>query len=685
MPETINRDIQTQIDQNLPVIATEEGVTLYDALPKIDQDLDQPLRMSASFPTADSKLNVRASLINKANGSTSSANTVASQVLDFPDSTVDFQTGATTGGTFDFTLPSFVAGLYVRAGLTLLSDNKIKILFSSPEATIGALPNPGTLIVKGGQKIGWIDLQSTAPGQFKTADSATNIIENDKIYNFGVGGGEGGEGGGLAVFPADGYKEVIFDEFNELLGADDSIVEETITNGNQFGIENAGFRLSCQKGINCTTSGTNFSLSSLPSFTIAVGDVIFDYVSRTFRKIASLTDQQNGTLDAAFPADLSVVGVMISQAVWSNDLVNVGDATEQTRIRDFHPSQSIEIVHLEYKDSLDAGDEVPNYVDEATVVASGSNSGLQSDVALPTTNTFTDLFIRPQAPDKVLDYPLTSNTNTERLFLVFFCNPDNASVLTGSNVLGYECSLINFDTAPNGGVLNSAYAKTDSSVTPVNSSNPVVVSSRTRWTLGFAFNPNVGSGLTHSDIEVRIDGKIVPKQVPGSTTEWWRPVSGSTNTIEFWDDLSSVDFDMEAVRRQGVLDFSDSNAAAIASRYDAVVGNSSQVLSGAATHSDLQTAINAVQDGGNILILKGDHSGTITINKRISLEGQGHDTNLTGALNITGSQCSIERLRVANSITVDGDENWVFRVWMSSGQTATDNGVDNYMIIIEEN
>jgi hypothetical protein len=122
---------------------------------------------------------------------------------------------------------------------------------------------------------------------------------------------------------------------------------------------------------------------------------------------------------------------MVSQAVWTKDLVNnVGSASETTRPRDFFPATDILQINVDYFDSLASGDDVADFIDEARIVVSASNEGLQADVALPTSTDFSPIFTRPQAPAQIDNYELTDPGDTQRLFLVFFCNPDNASVTT---------------------------------------------------------------------------------------------------------------------------------------------------------------------------------------------------------------------------------------------------------------
>ena len=181
----------------LPSLGKAERTNDEVILSSIDTELNYPLRASATFPVADSKLNFAPSYLSTADGANKVPAPVSSQVSSIPGSTVDFQTQATTGATFVIAWPGTnTVGRFRRVGFTLLGNGSIQALFSDEAATLGALANPGTLFVKSGTALSFLDLECTdTAGKFKTAGSATAIIENSKIYRFGSGaGGSGGSG-----------------------------------------------------------------------------------------------------------------------------------------------------------------------------------------------------------------------------------------------------------------------------------------------------------------------------------------------------------------------------------------------------------------------------------------------------------------------------------------------------------
>ena len=77
---------------------------------KLDLNQEASLRLHSSFPTADAKLVIEASKHEVSNGAEKSAPALSNSVLDFPVTTIDFQTGAIVGGTVTITLPSSTIG-----------------------------------------------------------------------------------------------------------------------------------------------------------------------------------------------------------------------------------------------------------------------------------------------------------------------------------------------------------------------------------------------------------------------------------------------------------------------------------------------------------------------------------------------------------------------------------------------
>lgn len=143
-----------------------------------------PLRMFATFPTPNAVLNFEASNLEQGSGVGRSVPPIESVVPTVVASTLNFQTGSTTGATFTvesgaFALPSTTVGQFRRLVFVLTSSGTIDMKFSAANAVLASLQNPGALFDGlTGIPIGWIDLEATAATAYKTAGSATSIIEN---------------------------------------------------------------------------------------------------------------------------------------------------------------------------------------------------------------------------------------------------------------------------------------------------------------------------------------------------------------------------------------------------------------------------------------------------------------------------------------------------------------------------
>lgn len=169
----------------LPVLGTQANTQLSVIVPDINTEFDVPLRLSASFPTPDANMHIRAAVTTTADGGQKAMPPLSGQIIAWPDSTLNFLLGTTTGGTFipntgagTITLPTSTVGFYRRASFTLLSTGQMQVIFSAQSATLVGLANPGTLFTVAGLPLGWIDLQAVTTTTYKTANSATSIIEN---------------------------------------------------------------------------------------------------------------------------------------------------------------------------------------------------------------------------------------------------------------------------------------------------------------------------------------------------------------------------------------------------------------------------------------------------------------------------------------------------------------------------
>lgn len=362
-----------------------------------------------------------------------------------------------------------------------------------------------------------------------------------------------GTGTGASLQAADGFQALITDTFAEPNTDATSAVRSTETNATyDTSVANHKFyKIKCDKTKTVTTVGTGFTLSGAPSFTIAAGDII--YSGSAWRRIASISSQTVGVLDVAFSPNLTTAACMVSQAVWTKDIVNFGTIADGNLFKDIFGAVNINQINLDYEDSLSVGDAIWDVTSTARVVGSASNNGVVADVALPTSDTFAPIFTRPTGVNEILNYPLLANANRQRLFIAFFCNPNNASVTAQANLLKYDASLYPETPETNGGFLDSAFCMSDSTGTPNNCSNPTVVVGKTRVQLNFDYVPGINSGFPDGDLEVIIEGNSIPRFYTGIVGAYWKEVSGSTSIIELYADLSGFSYSIHVRRRQGVL------------------------------------------------------------------------------------------------------------------------------------
>lgn len=497
-----------------------------------------------------------------------------------------------------------------------------------------------------------------------------------------LGASGSGSSSGAAISPAGGFQATKFDFFTGTASGDTKI-DGTKTNAARNAAQTL-YAISCDKSKTvATSSGTAFTINTAPGFTVVAGDIVYitsGARAGQWRRIASLSSQIAYTLDIAFTGGNATAGdtLMVSQAVWTSDLVNDGDAAQKTRPRDFFPSTSIPSINVDYHDSLTAADGVADFVDTARMVVSASNSGVQADTGTPTSDTFAPIFTRVAAPGQLLDYSLLNNATKERLFLVFFANPANGSVTTLANLVDFQVSFYPLTSITSGGYLNSAYCFSDGSGTPSNCTAPTVVATKTRITLTFSYVPGLNLGTVAGDMEVIVDGQVIPRFLSGATLDaYYTEVAGSTNQIDLWADLSIYQRSIEVVRRQGTIDTSSTNTAVIGGLQEIIVGTAAQVAAGQAGYSSLQSALNTLSSGGLIKVIGTPIAENITLaNSNVAIEGKGRFTQVTGTLTINSGAnfCLVKGLRITDNVNMNGNRSYMREIWLASGKTLTIGG-----------
>jgi hypothetical protein len=210
------------------ILGIAKDEMLSDSITKIGNTANIPLRLYASA-IPDSKLNIGANLVQVGDGSGLTVPPADNTLPAFPLSTIDFLTGATTGGTIKrdynaFTLPTAVAGKFYRVFFVYQAVlNMVNCSFSPQANDVASLQDPGlTSASLDGQVIGYVDLEAITTSTYKTALSVTSIIESavggvSRIFRFGSGGGGGSGGVGDTTSIAESLKDQLQDSVYSLL------------------------------------------------------------------------------------------------------------------------------------------------------------------------------------------------------------------------------------------------------------------------------------------------------------------------------------------------------------------------------------------------------------------------------------------------------------------------------------
>jgi hypothetical protein len=240
-PETLNRLTDIVFDKVMRTLRTpDKTAPLYELLSemmtRLDNELDLPLRISATVPES-TKLLIRSNRVTSGDGGERSLPPDATDFNVYPDTTIDLDTGVIIGGTvkrngLTFSLPNVTVGQYVRLGLSYVdASNIVDTAFSSASVSLSGLTAVGTLLdTLEGTKIGYIDLESDGVSSFKTPGAVSGFIYNtvsgvSYIHRFISGGG--GSGTGDASTIRTGLENQLQESTYQLLTAVDFAIDRT--------------------------------------------------------------------------------------------------------------------------------------------------------------------------------------------------------------------------------------------------------------------------------------------------------------------------------------------------------------------------------------------------------------------------------------------------------------------------
>lgn len=188
-----------------PIIGSPEAELLSVTLTRIAKHIDSPVRIYAS-EVPDEYLFLAPSLTEMGDGGGKITPPIQDFIGIFTGGVMAFQSRTAPASVLidgeAFTFPQSTVGKYRRLAFSLNYDGTLPCRWSDEADSVPELMNAGVLFsTLGGLPCGFIDLECTFSdgngGKFKTADSATNIIEHKvgsetRVFRFGAGIAPGG-------------------------------------------------------------------------------------------------------------------------------------------------------------------------------------------------------------------------------------------------------------------------------------------------------------------------------------------------------------------------------------------------------------------------------------------------------------------------------------------------------------
>jgi hypothetical protein len=592
------RTSQLKQRTNLKQLGQVADKFLSEVLDAVDQEFESPLKLAATFPVADAVLNFASSSISSGDGAKEVVSPVKKQIFSgLTTPTINFQTLALSSAAhFDVTFPVSTVGQYRIAAFTLIGSGKIKVLFSAEAATEGALSNPGALFVSGGLPLGYIVLQATATTPaFKTAGSATNIIENAKIFRLAAGGGgsssssAGGAGSDLLDLQ---YLAEMTDSFSDIPDGTTTVdITTGFTDASLHDVANEYFRLAYDASKTVSATGTAVTVSGAPTFTVKAGDIINIPGVDGPKKITVVTTQTSYTIESAWTTNPVAAAATISQAVHTVDLNSfTNNGAGYSAASQF--TGNIDEVLIEYADSDVLADIIPDFGTAADVAYAASADGTNWSTSR---NRPLNLSLELQA--------LSTPTSSTQLKLRFF-----AAATTGSgfvNVLGYRASFQKQLGETVGSQLLSAFARPTSSITQNCSHGVSGGKSRFQFTWAYPRGLNNGEA-SGSALVVYANGQRVPRFASGvtdNTQAYFTEISDSI--IEMDTDYSSAGIDFQFRVEKTIIDSNTQNTTRISEVEDVI----DQAVD-AQIAATFLTAINASPSGSQF---RSDITGRVSI------------------------------------------------------------------------
>lgn len=273
-----------------------------------------------------------------------------------------------------------------------------------------------------------------------------------------------------------------------------------------------------------------------------------------------------------------------------------------------------------------------------------------------------------------INYTSGANSGTMKYFAQYWSDSSG-----GPNGLPIYPSFENLQV----GALNSCYTASDGSGTQINCDPPTVVGGFTQLHFNFTYTPGVSPGTTAGELDVIVDGQILPRFVAGVTVDAYYSEVDS-QTLQFFTDLSSTPVSIEIRRRQGTINTDVTGNPRLKAYYDILVGSTAQVLAGTADFSTISGAVSAALTGQKILVLQGTYAENVNITKNVCIEGKGYSTVLSGTLTFSATGATVKAMRLQGNVTfiTASQSNILSDSWLGASFSVADTGLSNLYLTL---
>jgi hypothetical protein len=402
--------------------------------------------------------------------------------------------------------------------------------------------------------------QTTAPSNPANGDIYyDSVLVKFRKYQAGLWSdldttGSGGSGDDLGSLK---YQLSLHEDFSQALTQ--SLIIDTSagkTDATLFDSANKLFRLSYDASKTVSATGTAATVSSAPGFTVKAGDVIVIPGNDSPKRITAVASQTSFTVESPWAATPTAAPCVISQAVYTVDINNyAGDGLAASAAT----TSTFNEVLVDYSDSTILGDIIPKVGITPHVGYSVSVDGTTYSIGKSRTTNLTDT-----------NQAATAAVAGSNLYVRFYANKTSG---TGAvNLLGF-----NLDWLPNtlqqyGAFAAQAYALLNGTGTPVNCTLDSSTG-KTRLTfVGFVYTNGVNLGAPNGQLEVTINGQKVPRFINSTLTPdaYYKEISSTV--IELDSDYSALAYDIEVLKRVGVVDTSSTNASRISALESKPIG-----------------------------------------------------------------------------------------------------------------